>query len=98
MKTLKLTSKVCASLSRRRSVELNCETRHGGFAVESVLDDDCLGVATLMVGCVAVSLSSSISWYHVSFRTGVGWEKSVELTIALSGVWVQDVNKRSGLG
>ena len=59
-----------------------------------------IGVATLVVVHVVVFLSSSFTWYQVSFRTGVAWVKSVALTIALAGVcvWVRDVTQPSGTG
>ena len=75
--------------------DAQCETRRCCFDVESVRDDDCRGLSTLVVGYVAVFPSSSFNWYHVSYR-GVAWVRPVDLTIALAGVWVQDIPHRSG--
>ena len=52
--TPKLTSKLCAWLSRRYSTEQNYETRRNHFEFESVRDESCCRAATPVVGHVAV--------------------------------------------
>ena len=48
--------------------------------------EECHGVATLVVGYVAMFQSSSFPSNDVSLRSGDAWVKSYELTIALAGV------------